>query len=118
MSTPHALWKFSAVNIGIAALLLAGRSSRAHGTGLYATETEALTRAQQIGCTTVLRTTGSGCRALTNRTSTGNFASNELTTTFKTRIQNSSLASSDYLSPIADHSRARISVKLALGAKN
>ena len=58
MTSPRELWKFSAVTIGIAVLLLAGKISRAHGRGLYAKETEALTRAQQIGCTTVHHNNG------------------------------------------------------------
>ena len=58
MNTPRTLWKFSAIAIGIVALLSAGRFSRAHGRGLYAKETEALTRAQQIGCTTVHQNNG------------------------------------------------------------
>lgn len=39
-------------------LFFAGSSAWAHGKGLYATEAEAQTRAQQIGCTTVHQNNG------------------------------------------------------------
>ncbi|MEB3254237.1 MAG: DUF3721 domain-containing protein [Synechococcus sp.] len=42
----------------LTAVFFAGSSAWAHGKGLYATEAEAQTRAQQIGCTTVHQNNG------------------------------------------------------------
>ena len=58
MNPLNPLWKYSALTIGICALLLSSRSSRAHSRGVYNTEAEAQTRAQQIGCKTVHQNNG------------------------------------------------------------
>ena len=58
MNAPSAFWKYSVLIIGISALLMAGRSSRAHSRGVYNTEAEAQTRAQQIGCKMVHQNNG------------------------------------------------------------
>ena len=53
MNSLNPLWKYSAITIGISALLLAGRSSRAHSRGVHSPGGEAQTRGLQIGCTKV-----------------------------------------------------------------
>ena len=58
MNAPSAFWKYSVLTIGISALLMAGRSSRAHSRGVYSTESEAQSRALQIGCTKVHQNNG------------------------------------------------------------
>ena len=58
MNSLNPLWKHLALTIGISALLLAGRSSRAHSRGVYNTEAEAQIRAQQIGCKMVHQSNG------------------------------------------------------------
>ena len=58
MKSLNLLWKYLAFTIGISALLLAGRPSRAHSRGVYNTEAEAQIRAQQIGCKMVHQNNG------------------------------------------------------------
>ena len=58
MNYPSASWKYLALTIGISALLLVGRSSGAHSTGVYRTEAEAQSRALQIGCEKVHQNNG------------------------------------------------------------
>ena len=58
MNPLNHFWKHSSLTICISALLLAGRSSKAHSRGVYNTEAEAQIRAQQIGCKTVHQSYG------------------------------------------------------------
>ena len=54
----RAIKQFSALSLGVLALLVNQRPGLAHGKGLYATETEAKQRAAEIGCTTVHENNG------------------------------------------------------------
>ena len=60
MNPLNPLWKYSSLTIYITALLLGGRSSRAHSRGVYNTEADAQIRAQQIGCKMVHQNNGKG----------------------------------------------------------
>ena len=54
----HAIQPLSAISFGVLALLVNTAPGITHGKGLYATETEALQRAAEIGCSSVHENNG------------------------------------------------------------